>query len=64
MANQPTSVATRKVGAGTLAGALSVVLVAILDGNGVEISAAVAAAITTILTFITAYVVPERDQAV
>ena len=55
---------SRKVGASALAGALSVILVwglnsfAMPDG-GPEISGEIASAITTILSFLTAYVVTE-----
>jgi hypothetical protein len=56
---------TRKVGAGALAGALSIILVGVLNTyvlTGAEtqdISGELASAITTVLTFIVGYFVPE-----
>ena len=48
----------RKVGAGTLAGALAIVLIWVLSLAGVEVPGAVGAAFATVLGFITAYFVP------
>jgi len=54
---------SRKVGAGALAGALSVVLVWIINTfvltGAVKITGEVASAMTTILTFLVGYFVPE-----
>ncbi len=50
----------RKVGAGGLAGALSVILVWIISEVGADIPGEVASAITTVLTFVTAWVVPDK----
>ena len=54
---------SRKVGAGALAGALSVVLVWIINTfvltGSVKITGEVASALTTILTFLVGYFVPE-----
>ena len=56
---------TRKVGAGALAGALSIILVwalnsfAFTDPNGMKITGEIASALTTIMTFVTGYFVPE-----
>ena len=54
---------SRKVGAGALAGALSVILVWIINTfvltGSVKITGEVASAITTILTFLVGYFVPE-----
>ncbi len=53
----------RKVTAGALAGALSIILVwAIKYFGQVELPAEVASASTTILTFITSYFVSEPEQ--
>ena len=53
---------TRKVGTGALAGAVSIVLVWVL-GNviHIDVPATVASAITTIMTFVTSYLVPEAE---
>jgi len=54
---------SRKVGAGALAGALSVILVWIINTfvltGSVKITGEVASAMTTILTFLVGYFVPE-----
>ena len=54
---------SRKVGAGALAGALSVVLVWIINTfvltGSMKITGEVASAMTTILTFLVGYFVPE-----
>ncbi len=54
---------SRKVGAGALAGALSVVLVWIINTfvltGSAKITGEVASAMTTILTFLVGYFVPE-----
>lgn len=56
---------TRKVGASALAGALSVVLVWIIHNfvltGSTQITAEIASALTTILTFLVGYFVPEPD---
>lgn len=60
-----------KVAAGALAGALSVILVWLIptvigaDAEGkpkVEIPAEIASAITTVLTFLVSYFVPEKEK--
>ena len=48
----------RKVGAGTLAGALAVILIWVLSLAGAEVPGAVGAAIATVFGFLTAYFVP------
>lgn len=56
---------TRKVGAGAVAGALSVILVWALNSfvftspSGAKITGEIASALTTILTFLVSYFVPE-----
>ena len=51
---------SRKVNAGALAGALSIILVwAIKQYGATELPVEVASGITTIITFITSYLVPE-----
>ena len=51
---------TRKVGSGALAGALSIVLVWVIQTyGGQQIPAEVASAGTTILSFIVSWLVPE-----
>lgn len=58
-------VPTRKVGASALAGALSVILIWALNSfvftsaNGAKITGEIASALTTILTFVVGYFVPE-----
>lgn len=57
------NILNRKVSAGALAGALSVVVVWVLGEYAeVEIPPEVASAITTVFTFIVAYFVPERSN--
>ncbi len=51
---------SRKVGSGALAGALSIVLVWAVGEAGVDVPAAVASAVTTIITFATGYFVSEE----
>lgn len=58
---EKTLVPTRKVVAGGLAGALTTLIVAVIEGlGGIEVSPDVAAALTTVLSFIVAYAVPEK----
>jgi len=53
---------TAKVGTGALAGALTTLLVAMLKGHANWINdAAVVTAITSLLTFVVQYFVPERE---
>lgn len=52
----------RKVGAGALAGALSVLLVLILSYANIEIPPAGAAALTTVITFIVSYWVSDDED--
>ena len=51
----------RKVGASALAGALTAILVGIAGQLGLVISGELAAAITTVLTFVVGYFVPEPN---
>ena len=50
---------TRKVGAGAVAGAVSILLVWGLQQAGVSLPAEIASSLTTILTFATSWFVPE-----
>lgn len=51
---------SRKVGAGALAGALSVILAGLVKQFwGIEMSVEFGMAVTTVFTFIVAYLVPE-----
>lgn len=54
---------TAKVGAGALAGAATTLIVGLLKGNHPSVfgDAGVVAAITSVLTFIIQYLVPERS---
>jgi len=54
---------TRKVGASALAGALSVILVYVIDqaSSGDPLPATVASAITVVLSFVVGYFVPESE---
>lgn len=60
---KPSYLPSRKVGAGALAGALSVVLVWVINTfvltGSMKITGEVASALTTILTFLVGYFVPE-----
>jgi hypothetical protein len=56
---------TAKVGVGTLAGALSVLIAPVLAAHwkswtGADSTASVGASVTTVLTFLIQYMVPER----
>lgn len=59
---------TRKVGASAIAGALTAILVFILnsfvfrDPNGVKITGEIASALTTVLTFLVGYIVPDQED--
>ena len=59
MSNQPSKKPTRKVGAGALAGAVTVIGVFIAESLGADIPAEVASSITTILAFAASYLVPD-----
>lgn len=62
MSNQPSAVPTRKVGAGALGGAISYVLVwALGEFGGFELEPGFAVAVTTIISFVLSYFVPERS---
>ena len=50
----------RKVSVGALAGAVSVILVWGIEELGASIPAEVASAVTTVLTFVTSYLVPNK----
>jgi len=53
---------TRKVQVGALSGAISTVIVFLVEQYGIQIPAAVASAITTIVTFLISYSVPPSEQ--
>lgn len=53
-------VPTRKVGAGALAGALSVIIVWVVSEAGMDVPAEISSAFTTVLTFVTSWLIPER----
>lgn len=58
------SIPQRKVGAGAVAGALTIVIVwALSELAGVEVPGAVASAITTVTMFVVGYTVPEPPSA-
>jgi putative flippase GtrA len=50
---------TRKVSAGALAGAFSVVVISLLSSFDVKVSAELASSITVISSFLVSYYVPE-----
>lgn len=52
-----------KVWAGTIAAAVATILVAILRGVGVDVSAEVQGAITTILVFVAGYLKIDPERA-
>lgn len=53
---------TRKVGAGALAGALSVIIIwVVVAFGGIDVTPEVASAFTVVLTFFVSYYVPEKD---
>ena len=62
--NQPTAAPTRKVTVGALAGALTVLAVYLLGLAGLDLPAEGAAALTTLVSFVLAYLVPSADQDV
>ncbi len=66
MPRMQTSIPTRKVTAGALAGAVTTILIAVLGRSGISLSNEVAVAITTVVTFVASYFIPpaERDQVV
>lgn len=57
---QPTVNPTRKVGAGALAGAVTIIGVYIAESLGLNIPAEVASSITVVLTFATSWIVKDR----
>jgi hypothetical protein len=57
---QPTLLPTRKVGAGGLAGAVSILIIAAAHQVGLEIPAELASAVTTVATFAIGWLVRER----
>lgn len=61
--SQPSAVPTTKVAAGGIAGALTVVLVFILNRFHVAVPADVASEFTVIFSFATSYLVKERPRA-
>jgi hypothetical protein len=56
--DQNSAAPVRKVSAGGIAGALSIVLVFVLGSMGVDVTAEVAAALTTIISFAAGYLTP------
>jgi hypothetical protein len=48
----------RKVGSGAISGAVTTVIVWLIGATGVPVPPEVAAALTTIMTFVVAYLVP------
>ena len=55
----PTKTPGRKVGAGALAGAVTVIGVYVAESFGAEVPPEVASAVTTVLSFVTSYLVRE-----
>lgn len=51
---------TRKVTAGTVAGAASIIIVWAIGAAGIDVPAEVASAITTLLAAVTSYMIPDR----
>lgn len=60
MINQPTAAPTRKVTAGALAGAVTILAVFVFGQFGVDIPAEVSSSVTVLLTFAASYVVRDR----
>lgn len=58
--DQPTAIPTRKVASGGIAGAVATILFALLDSQNIELEPTVVAAITTLLSFVTAYMTKNR----
>ena len=52
---------TKKVGAGAVAGALSVLLVWAVQQAGMDVTAEISSAFTTLLTFVTSWMVKDAD---
>lgn len=61
--NQPSKAPTTKVAAGSLAGALTVLLVWVLGLLHVPVPPEVASALTVVISFITSYTVRQRIPA-
>ncbi len=59
---QPTPTPTRKVTAGALAGAVTIIAVYVAGLFGADIPAEVASSITVLLTFAASYIVKDREQ--
>lgn len=57
---QPTAAPTRKVTAAGLGGALTVIIVFVINSLGTEVPGEVASAITTVVTFLAGYFIKER----
>lgn len=57
---QPTPTPTRKVTAGALAGAVTIIGVYVAGIFGADVPAEVASSITTLLTFVAGYIVKDR----
>lgn len=58
--DQPTNIPTRKVSASALAGAIVTILVAVAEPFDIVIEPEVAAAITTLLSFVAGYFIRDR----
>lgn len=58
--DQPDRVPTRKVSASALAGAVVTILVAVAEPFGIVIEPEVAAAVTTLLSFVAGYFIRDR----
>lgn len=53
---------TRKVGAGAVAGALSVLLIWAAQQAGVTVPAEISSAFTTLVSFVTGYFIKDADE--
>ena len=60
LADQPNKIPTRKISAGALAGSIVTILVAVSEMFDVVVEPEVAAAVTTLLTFVAGYLVRDR----
>lgn len=59
---EPSRLPSRKVAAGGIASAITTVIIAVCqDGFGYEISGNLAAAIVTIVGFVVAYAIPNKE---
>ena len=60
LVNQRDALPTRKVTAGALAGAVTVLAVFVVEAFGVDVPPEVASSVTTILAFVASYFIKER----